>query len=117
MKNIGPYIYEDEASEQMLIELDEQVMNRDKVKLATEDATYHGQWSGSRRHGKGDQVWANCQHYEGYWVNDEHNGHGRMVYPDGSYYIGYWKNNERSGQGKLVRADRTVYEGSWSNDT
>ena len=117
LAKLGAYIYGDVKSEQMLSDLDEQVMKRPEVKTADEDARYLGQWSGSRRHGHGQQVWPDGQRYDGYWANNEFNGHGRMIYPDGSYYVGYWIDNERSGQGKLVRNDCTCYEGCWKNDS
>ena len=116
MRHLGPYNYGDQKSEQMLVELDEGYMNRAEVKIDAEDATYLGQWSGTRRHGQGCQVWDDSSRYEGYWAHGEHNGHGRMIYADGSCYVGYWVDNERSGLGKLIRADQTKYEGSWLND-
>ena len=53
LRQMGPYTFGDEKSEEMLVELDEGYMNRALVKIDNEDATYLGQWSGTRRHGRG----------------------------------------------------------------
>lgn len=76
----------------MLAELDMQVMRRDAVEVE-EGAIYTGQWSGSQRHGQGQQVWPDGMRFDGYWAYGEHNGFGRMIYPDGSYFKGEWKDN------------------------
>lgn len=73
----------------MLVDSDVHTLKREQTEVE-DRALYTGHWTGSQKHGKGNQVWPDGMRYDGYWARDEHNGFGRMIYPDGSYYIGYW---------------------------
>lgn len=74
---------------------------------------YQGQWVDGKRHGRGDQSWADGSVYQGNWANDKRNGRGRYISSDGSVYEGQWRHNMFHGNGKCVYANGKKYDGGW----
>lgn len=68
--NLPTFVYEDQVSEKMLVDLDQQTWKREDVVVA-DRAIYNGTWSGKQRHGRGKQVWPDGQRYDGYWAVNE----------------------------------------------
>ena len=56
-------------------------------------AIYYGEWekNGTKRHGRGIQVWTDGSRYEGYWKQDKANVRGKLTHSDGDVYEGEWK--------------------------
>lgn len=74
---------------------------------------YQGQWKDGKRHGRGDQCWADGSVYQGNWVDDMRCGKGRYIASDGSMYEGEWRENMFHGHGKCVYANGKKYDGRW----
>ena len=90
----GEFKYNDRNSQKMLessgltpVFCEEKGLTDDNSKK------YTGEWSGTRRHGKGKLVLRDGSIYEGYWLNDMKNGFGRHISSKGDIYLGQWQNN------------------------
>jgi hypothetical protein len=75
---------------------------------------YDGFWEHDKKHGKGNQKFANGALYEGKWKDDYQHGQGKFIYPSGEVYEGEWKDDKKHGNGKFTFADgkmmKQVYE-------
>lgn len=59
-----------------------------------------------KRHGRGEQVFANNDRFEGRWQNGLQHGTGKYVFADdGSTYEGSWSHGAYDGLGTLTRKD------------
>ena len=64
-------------------------------------AIYYGEWekNGTKRHGRGIQVWTDGSRYEGYWKQDKANVRGKLTHSDGDIYEGEWLDDKAHGYG------------------
>lgn len=65
-----------------------------------------GQWDHGHRHGFGELVDHSAgTTFSGEWRYDRKHGRGEEVYADGSRYVGLWANGQRHGPGRLHLAE------------
>ena len=76
-----------------------------------EGATYEGEWSGGRVHGKGALRLPNGNAYWGSWALRRKHGLGTFVRADCSRHHGYYRAGIKSGVGTLHYASGAVFEG------
>jgi hypothetical protein len=69
-----------------------------------------GDWQEAMKHGHGELLFHNGDHYNGEWEQDKACGHGLLIYANGNRYDGYWLDNKRHGQGRLDVPDGSYYE-------
>lgn len=51
----------------------------------------------------------------GEWLDDERHGHGEYLYKNGDHYVGRWRHHVRHGQGKYTYKSAEVqYDGDWN---
>lgn len=75
---------------------------------------YVGSWLKGKKHGPGEILYSNGDHFEGHWVNDRVNGFGIFMCAVGSSYEGQWVDNRRHGEGTHFSAvDGSTYEGEF----
>lgn len=86
-----------------------------RVTLA-EGATYEGEWSGGRVHGKGTLRLPNGNAYWGSWALGRKHGLGTFVWADGSRHDGNYRAGMKSGFGTLHYASGAVFEGQFEAD-
>ena len=95
------------------------------VFFSPEGERYEGEWTASKRHGRGRQTFApkpgddpdlpGADVYEGDWVMDERTGSGVMRYANGDVWTGEWVKGEKHGAGTFFNMqNRTRYEGCGS---
>ncbi|CAG9310596.1 unnamed protein product [Blepharisma stoltei] len=99
-------------SKSISIENGEELVKDESSQLRIE--CYKGDYSGGKRHGKGEIVYNNGDSYSGSWVNNKKEGKGRYFYNHiGAVYSGEWFNNKRHGQGKLKFKNGDRISGTW----
>ena len=81
-------------------------------------AIYYGEWekTGTKRHGRGIQVWTDGSRYEGYWKEDKANVRGKLTHSDGDVDEGEWLEDKAHGYGVYTHIDGAKYEGNWKED-
>lgn len=87
---------------------------------ATGTASYQGQFSAGRKHGKGVKTWANGDRYEGDFFEDRIEGFGAYVFGRGPWagerYEGDYLAGRRHGHGVYRWGSGDVYIGPWQDD-
>ena len=76
--------------------------------------SYEGAFADGRRHGQGQQFYADGSVYRGEWRDDQRHGMGELVLPNGDMYRGAWEAGEKHGEGSYVYAAKgRVLHGEW----
>ena len=81
----------------------------------TDKTTYEGEWVGTKKNGKGIEIWPNGYIYKGEFKNSEWSGQGILTFPDGSTYEGEWANGFMNGKGTFTWSDGKQKTGIWKN--
>jgi hypothetical protein len=89
--------------------------------VATGVARYRGEFRAGRKHGRGEKVWANGDHYEGMFVNDRKEGVGLYEWGSGTgvsgpRYYGHFMADQRQGYGVYIWPSGSSYAGEWIDD-
>ena len=74
---------------------------------------YTGMWQHGKKHGKGEEFWADGAKFEGYYKDNKKNGEGVLTLADGSTYKGTFRDGVIEGSGTYKWANGKVYEGQW----
>ena len=81
----------------------------------TDKTTYEGEWVGTKKHGKGIEIWPNGYIYKGEFKNSEWSGQGILTFPNGATYEGEWANGFMNGKGTFTWSDGKQKTGVWKN--
>ncbi|CDJ50447.1 Fbox and MORN domain containing protein, related [Eimeria brunetti] len=76
-----------------------------------------GEWVAGRRHGFGEQLFADGSRYEGQWVDGVQEGQGLMIWKEPSVqYVGEWKKGTASGWGRQTWIETPDFDsgGTWT---
>jgi hypothetical protein len=131
----------DNPDEESCLEVDEQVVQKDKFTRYTGQVNaadqrhgrgrlefqsgnvYEGDFKNDKRHGRGSFVQlmnlvmsegrSTAGTYNGDWVDDIMEGSGVYRFTTGDVYEGHLHHGEISGQGKMTYVDGSTFEGKW----
>mmetsp|Transcript_38015 Transcript_38015/g.98565 ORF Transcript_38015/g.98565 Transcript_38015/m.98565 type:complete len:209 (-) Transcript_38015:76-702(-) len=67
------------------------------------------------RHGRGERIWPDGQHYEGQWEADKMHGHGEESFASGGRYVGQFESGRKQGHGEYIEPDGFRYEGHFED--